>query len=142
MIRVTPTLAIRDDEIHTSFMRSSGPGGQNVNKVETAVQLRFDAAKSAALTPGLVHRLRGLAGRRMTANGEIIITASRFRSQERNRQDAVERLISLLTRAATPPKKRRPTKPGPAARQRRLNAKHHRAEMKKTRAPIKSARDE
>jgi ribosome-associated protein len=133
MLRVTPTIVIPDGEIEESFVRASGPGGQNVNKVATAVQLRFDAARSPSLPDAVRHRLRAIAGRRMTADGVLLIDARRFRSQERNRADAYERLAELILRAATPPKRRRPTVTPRAERERRLAGKRHRARVKTTR---------
>jgi ribosome-associated protein len=142
MISVTPTLAIDEREIEESFIRASGPGGQNVNKVATAVQLRFDAARCATLPEPVRARLRRLAGRRMTSEGVVVITAQRYRSQERNRTDALERLLTLLREAAAPPPpKRRPTRPGRAAKERRLQEKRQRGDTKRTRRPV-SARDE
>jgi len=141
MISVTPTLNIDENEIEESFIRASGPGGQNVNKVATAVQLRFDAARCATLPEPVRARLRRLAGRRMTAEGVVVITAQRYRSQERNRTDALERLLALLREAAAPPPKRRPTRPGRAAKERRLQEKRQRGDTKRTRRPV-SARDE
>lgn len=142
MISVTPTLAIDESEIEESFIRASGPGGQNVNKVATAVQLRFDAARCATLPEPVRARLRRLAGRRMTSEGVVVITAQRYRSQERNRTDALERLLTLLREAAAPPPpKRRPTRPGRAAKERRLQEKRQRGDTKRTRRPV-SARDE
>lgn len=142
MISVTPTLAIDENEIEESFIRASGPGGQNVNKVATAVQLRFDAARCATLPEPVRARLRRLAGRRMTSEGVVVITAQRYRSQERNRTDALERLLALLREAAAPPPpKRRPTRPGRAAKERRLQEKRQRGDTKRTRRPV-SARDE
>ncbi|MDD3449010.1 MAG: alternative ribosome rescue aminoacyl-tRNA hydrolase ArfB [Gammaproteobacteria bacterium] len=142
MISVTPTLAIDENEIEESFIRASGPGGQNVNKVATAVQLRFDAARCAALPEPVRARLRRLAGRRMTAEGVVVITAQRYRSQERNRTDALERLLALLREAAAPPPpKRRPTRPGRAAKERRLQEKRQRGDTKRARRPV-SAREE
>lgn len=142
MISVTPTLVIDESEIEESFIRASGPGGQNVNKVATAVQLRFDAARCATLPEPVRARLRRLAGRRMTSEGVVVITAQRYRSQERNRTDALERLLALLREAAAPPPpKRRPTRPGRAAKERRLQEKRQRGDTKRTRRPV-SARDE
>lgn len=133
MIPVTENIAIGEDELDERFVRASGPGGQNVNKVSTAVQLRFDAAHSPNLVPSVFYRLRTIAGRRMTRDGVIIISADRFRSQDRNRQDALERLIELIREAATPPRRRRPTKPSRGAKERRIGSKKHRGAIKKTR---------
>ena len=133
MIPVTPTITLADTEIEESFIRAPGPGGQNVNKVETAVQLRFDAAHSPALSAAVFRRLKALAGRRMTRHGVIVLTARRFRAREANRRDALERLVELIRRAAVAPKKRRPTKPTRASKYRRLEAKHRRAGVKKGR---------
>ena len=135
MLRVTPHLAIDEDEIVFEFVTASGPGGQNVNKVASAAQLRFDAARSAALSPALRARLAKLAGRRMTKDGVIVIQAQRFRSQEQNRRDALDRLVALLASAAVVPKARRRTRPTLAAKERRLTAKRHRGERKRTRRP-------
>ncbi|NKB60184.1 MAG: aminoacyl-tRNA hydrolase [Alphaproteobacteria bacterium] len=133
MLEITPTISLSEDELSERFIRAPGPGGQNVNKVETAVQLRFDAANSPNLPRAVYMRLAPIAGRRMTRDGVIVITANRFRSQERNRQDARDRLADLIRQAATPPKHRRPTKPGKAAKQRRLDSKKRRSGVKKTR---------
>lgn len=135
MIRVTRTIAIAQDEIGLHFVRASGPGGQNVNKVATAAQLRFDVAGSPSLPEDVRARLLKLAGRRVTSDGVLIIDARRFRSQERNRQDAVERLVVLVRRAAERPKPRRKTAPSPAAKQRRLDAKRQRGAAKRQRKP-------
>ena len=132
MIRVTPSIAIDERAITESFVRSSGPGGQNVNKVATAVQLRFDPADSG-LPDEVRLRLCALAGKRLTQQGTVLITAQRHRTQERNRQAALEALIRLIQRAAVPPVKRVATKPTAAAKRRRLATKAHRARIKQTR---------
>ena len=135
MLRIAPSLAIDDGEIAFEYVTASGPGGQNVNKVASAAQLRFDAANCAALSPALLARLARLAGRRMTKDGVIVIQAQRFRSQEQNRRDALDRLVALLASAAIVPKARRKTRPTRAAKERRLTAKRHQSERKRTRRP-------
>jgi len=132
-IRVTDRILIDESELAWSFVRASGPGGQHVNKTSSAVELRFDAARSPALPPDVKSRLAHLAGRRMTADGLLLIDARRFRSQLENRQDALHRLLALLRAAATPPKPRRKTKPSRAARQKRLESKHRRSAKKSLR---------
>jgi ribosome-associated protein len=130
MIQVTDDISIDELELKESFIRSSGPGGQNVNKVSTAVQLRFDVRGSPSLSPSVKERLARLAGSRMTLRGEIVIHAQRFRTLERNRQDAVDRLVGLIRRAAIERKLRRPTKPTRASIKRRLEVKNQRSATK------------
>ena len=136
MIRATETIVLDESEIRERFLRSSGPGGQNVNKVATAVQLRFDVLNSRSLPDDVRDRLVRLAGRRMTDEGVLVIEARRFRTQERNRQDARDRLIGLLRRAAEPVTPRRKTRPGRESQKRRLERKHRRSESKKTRGRV------
>ena len=132
-ISITHDLSIDENEIGESFILSSGPGGQNVNKVASAVQLRFDARHSPSLPEAVRERLERLGGQRVSQDGVLVITARRFRSQERNRADALERLVALIRRAATPPLRRRPTRPSAASRERRLDAKARRARLKQER---------
>jgi ribosome-associated protein len=134
MIEITPHLAIPEEELSFTFIRASGPGGQNVNKVSTAVQLRFDARNSPSLAEEVRTRLERLAGARATREGEIVITAARFRSQERNRADAVERLAALIEKALHTPKKRKPTRPGAAAKAKLRQIKSHRSRLKSLRS--------
>jgi ribosome-associated protein len=129
-IPVTPTLSIDEREIEERFIRASGPGGQNVNKVSSAVQIRFDARGSRSLPEDVRARLMRFAGSRLTSEGVIVITAERFRTQERNRVDAVERLVELIRRATEVPKPRRPTRPTLAAKRERLEAKRRRSAVK------------
>ena len=133
MIQITENISIDDNEIHEEFIRSSGPGGQNVNKVATAVQLRFSVRTSPALTDEVRERLVQLAGKRITENGEIIITAKRFRIQSKNREDALNRLIELIRKASRSPKSRRRRKSSFVSKQRRLDDKRKRSEIKKQR---------
>jgi ribosome-associated protein len=133
MIPVTDTLSLQDDELDISFIRASGPGGQNVNKVSSAVQLRFDARRSRSLPNDVSIRLQALAGSRLTLEGVIVITADRHRTQERNRADAIERLVELIAKAAYRPPVRRATKPTKASKVRRLDSKAKRGDIKSSR---------
>lgn len=136
MIRITAEIALEDREIEESFLRSPGPGGQNVNKLETAVQLRFDVRRSPSLPEPVRRRLERLAGRRLTGEGVLVLTAHRHRTRERNRADALERLIGLICDAAVPPVPRRPTRPTTASKRRRLEAKKHHGRNKQLRRQI------
>lgn len=135
-IPVTRDLAISEDEIEEHFVRGSGPGGQNVNRVATAVQLRFDAARSPSLPDPVKQRLMRLAGQRLTRDGVVVIEARRHRTQEQNRKDALERLVSLIRQAAKRPRPRRPTRPTRSSRRRRLESKTRRSRLKRSRAPV------
>jgi len=130
MIRVTPKISIDEREISESFVRASGPGGQNVNKLSTAVQLRFDVRGSPSLPGDVAARLEKLAGARLTREGVLVITAQRHRTQVSNRQDALDRLLDLIRRAAVAPVPRRPTRPTAASRERRIESKKRRAGIK------------
>ncbi len=133
MIRITPWLTIDDEVIVEDFVRASGPGGQNVNKLSTAVQLRFPVRGNPDLPPDVAQRLERLAGRRLTLDGVLVISAQRFRTQERNRADARERLIALLEQAAERPTIRRPTRPTLGSKKRRLEEKSRRSGIKSLR---------
>jgi ribosome-associated protein len=133
MIPITSTIVLDEKEIQEEFIRASGPGGQNVNKVATAVQLRFDARHSTSLPEDVRERLMRLAGKRMSADGVLLIEAHQYRTQEQNRADARERLIALIRQAAAKPKTRRKTKPSRAAKQKRLENKKHRGAIKSLR---------
>ncbi|MFH1006819.1 MAG: alternative ribosome rescue aminoacyl-tRNA hydrolase ArfB [Candidatus Latescibacterota bacterium] len=141
MISITPTIALDEGEIQEEFIRASGPGGQNVNKVATAVQLRFDVAHSPSLPDEVRARLLSLGGRRVTVDGVLILVARRFRTQEKNRQDAMDRLVALIRKATEKPKSRRKTRPSLASRQRRLESKRRRAETKGGRQPVSHAEE-
>jgi ribosome-associated protein len=130
MIRITEAITLDEREIEESFIRASGPGGQNVNKLATAVQLRFDARRSPSLPDDVRARMARVAGRRLNKDGVLVITAQRHRTQERNRQDALERLIELIRQATVRPVPRRPTRPTKASKERRLLAKKRRASIK------------
>lgn len=136
MIHITPTIAIKEDEIRFDFIRASGPGGQNVNKVATAVQLRFDVRNSPSFSDDIRNRLICLAGRRITEHGILIIEAKRFRSQKQNRKNAINRFIKLIRKASEKPKTRIKTKLSLASKKRAMQAKKHRAEKKKLRRPV------
>ena len=130
MIRITSSISIDERELEERFIRSSGPGGQNVNKLSTAVQLRFDVRRSPSLPAGVRARLERLAGQRLTRDGVLVITAQRHRTQERNRDDALTRLIELIRAAAVRPKPRRPTRPTLGSKVRRLEGKKRRGGIK------------
>ena len=142
MIRVTDAISLAEHELEFHYVASAGPGGQNVNRVATAAHLRFDAANSPSLPDDVKRRLRSVAGRRLTPSGTLVIKAQRYRSQERNRDDALERLTSLLRRAAEPPNSRRPTRPSQAAETRRLEEKRRRGGVKKARSPAPDEEEE
>src|SRR5947207_11123768 len=134
MIRIDDRISLDERELEERFIRASGPGGQNVNKLASAVQLRFDVRHSPTLPEDVRARAERLAGRRLTRDGVLVITAQRHRTQERNRQDARDRLFALIRQAAVPPVPRRPTKPTKAARERRIESKKHRGNIKRGRS--------
>ncbi len=136
MLKITNTILIDDDEIDESFIRSSGPGGQNVNKVSTAVQLRFDAKSSPAITETMLLRMGQIASHLMTKDGVLIITAESHRSQDRNRADARDRLIEIIQKATIVPKRRKPTKPTYSSKLKRMDKKTQRGTTKKNRGKV------
>ncbi len=133
MLQITPTLAILDNELIFTFVRSSGPGGQNVNKVATAAQLRFDVRNSPSLPADVKERLIKLAGTRMTQDGILVVEAKRYRTQEQNRTDAEQRLVTLIQKAIVRPKKRQSTRPSAASQARRIELKKQRGKIKRIR---------
>lgn len=137
MIPVSDGIFLDESELQWTFVRSSGPGGQNVNKLSTAVQLRFDTARSASLPDEVRERLLRLAGKKATTGGVVVIDARRHRSQEQNRRDALDRLIDLIRKASIKPKARRKTRPTGASRRRRLERKRRRGEIKRRRGPVR-----
>ena len=134
MIRVTADIVLDEAEIEESFIRSSGPGGQNVNKVSTAVQIRFDARRSPSLPQGVRTKLERLAGSRATKDGIIVLTADRYRTQERNRRDALDRLLEMIRQAAYRPKPRKPTRPTASSKRKRVESKTRRGSLKSLRS--------
>ncbi len=136
-VQITPDVTLPDQDLAWSFVRASGPGGQNVNKVATAAQLRFDLAGTQSLDPAVKQRLRSLAGRRVTEDGALLIIARNHRTQEGNRREALERLADLIRRASVAPKARKPTRPTRAARQRRLDTKTQRRATKSLRGRVR-----
>jgi ribosome-associated protein len=141
MIVVTPDISIPAREVRFDFVRASGPGGQNVNKVATAVQLRFDVNRSAALPADVKTRLRTLAGKKLSTDGILVIQASRFKGQDQNRQDALDRLVRLIRQAAVKPRKRIRTKPSRNSKLRRLASKRLRGRLKRNRRRVNESRD-
>lgn len=136
MIHITPDIVINESEIHEEFIRTSGPGGQNVNKVSTAVQLRFDVAGSTSLPNGVRRRLIQLGGKRITSSGVLIIKAQRYRTQEKNREDALKRLVELVRKAVEKPKSRRKTRPSQKSKEKRLERKRQRGQIKAARKTV------
>lgn len=132
MLQITPSIHIHENELRFDYIRASGPGGQNVNKVATAVQLRFDA-RASSLPEEAKARLVRLAGKRITADGVLLIEAKQFRAQEQNREDAIQRLIALVRKALVKPKPRKKTKPTKASKEKRLQSKKRRGDIKKSR---------
>jgi ribosome-associated protein len=138
MIEITENISIDESEFRVEFVQASGPGGQNVNKVASQVQLRFNI-NTPSLPEDVRLRLQRIAKNRLTENGELLISAKRYRSQEQNRQDAINKLVELIQKAAIPPKKRKPTRPTKASKEKRLEAKRHRSEIKKLRQNVEDS---
>jgi len=139
VIQITDTISLQDQEIQEEFIRSSGPGGQHVNKSETGVQLRFDVTASPSLPEAVRIRLRHLARGRLTEDGVVIIEAKRYRSQDRNRKDALDRLIALIQKAAAPPRPRKKTRTPRSSKRKRIEDKHRRGETKRLRRRVDRA---
>ena len=142
MIHISDTITLNENEIQLDFMRSSGPGGQNVNKVSSAVQLRFNVAETSAFPNAVRERLKKIAGKRLTSEGILIIKAQRYRSQEQNRQDAIDRLVEMIQKALQAPKNRRATRPTAASKKRRLSTKRRRGELKRQRKVVRQTEDD
>ena len=142
MIHISDTIILNENEVQLDFIRASGPGGQNVNKVSSAVQLRFNVAETTAFNDPIRERLIKIAGKRMTSDGILIIKAQRYRSQEQNRQDAVDRLVEMIQKAIEVPRHRRATRPTAASKKRRLATKHRRGDLKRRRKVVRQTGDD